>query len=171
MALALNILVVQKQLERCSHFPPGIQDWVTDLGNVGKVKESHWVFFPPFKIGVCNHHHHHTSSCALYHLLLHVLNLEGQNSVAPKYYTMTAGVSSSLLYVGGMGHVDLWWEVFHGRGSGTGWFLKSFTVQTILRFCACRVMFARPGVTVHIHAQVLAHPEVQTCWCKWHLAG
>lgn len=46
MALALNISVVQKQLERCLHFPPGIQDWVTDLGNVGEVKESHWAFFP-----------------------------------------------------------------------------------------------------------------------------
>lgn len=48
MALTLNVSVVQKELERCLHFPPGIQDWVTDLGNVGEVKESHWAFSLPF---------------------------------------------------------------------------------------------------------------------------
>lgn len=119
MAQALNVSVVQKQLQRCLHFPPGIQDWVTDLGNVGEVKAALWAFFLSFKTGVVITTTMHP--IVLYTIYpLHVLNLEGQNSVAPKYYTMIIGVSSFLLYVGGMVHMHLRWEIFHGRESGTG---------------------------------------------------
>lgn len=119
MALALNVSVFQNQLERYLHFPPGIQDWVTDLGNVGKSRKASGLLSSHFKLEfIITTTMHPAVFFTSYSL--HVLNLEGQNSAAPKYYPMIAAVSSSLLCVGGMGHVDLWWEVFHGRGSGTG---------------------------------------------------
>lgn len=66
MALALNS-TFHLSKERCSRFPPCIQDWVADLGNGGEVKGNSWAFFPLFRIGACNHHHH-MSNCTFYHL-------------------------------------------------------------------------------------------------------